>query len=256
MNSTMTFDEYRSHDALGLAELSCQGTVSAAEVMAAAVQRLEAVNPTINAVTYLHAAALSVGAISAPTHGPFAGVPYLIKDLHAPVQGMPLTHGSRLFAGQVHDVDSETVARLRRAGFVLIGRSNAPEFGMNVSTEPRAFGATRNPWNLAHSAGGSSGGAAAAGGRRHRSCRPRHRQWRLDPHPGVLHRPGRTQADTGPAGVWPAAGRRRPWHQPRTCADAVGTRLCGHPGRHRRAGHRGALLHTTPGCAVPGHHRA
>ena len=162
MNSTMTFDEYRSHDALGLAELIRQGTVSAAEVMAAAVQRLEAVNPTINAVTYLHAAALSVGATSAPTHGPFAGVPYLIKDLHAPVQGMPLTHGSRLFAGQVHDVDSETVARLRRAGFVLIGRSNAPEFGMNVSTEPRAFGATRNPWNLAHSAGGSSGGAAAA----------------------------------------------------------------------------------------------
>ncbi len=158
----MTFDEYRSHDALGLAELIRCGSVSTAEVMAATLQRLDEVNPRVNAVTYLHHAALDAGMSTTPSPGPFAGVPYLIKDLHAPVRDMPLTHGSRLFAGQIHDFDSETVARLRRAGFVLIGRSNAPEFGMNISTEPRAFGATRNPWNLAHSAGGSSGGAAAA----------------------------------------------------------------------------------------------
>lgn len=90
------------------------------------------------------------------------GVPYLIKDLHAPVAGMPLRHGSRLFIDHRPGFDSETVARLRRAGLVLLGRSASPEFGMNVTTEPALSGATRNPWSLAHSAGGSSGGAAAA----------------------------------------------------------------------------------------------
>ncbi len=158
----MTFDEYRCFDAIGLAELVRQREVSRAEVMAAALARLQAVNPIVNAVSYLHQSALDPAAAIIGADGPFAGVPYLIKDLHAPVKGMPLTHGSRLFAGQVHDFDSETVARLRRAGFCIIGRSNAPEFGMNVSTEPALHGATRNPWNLAHSAGGSSGGAGAA----------------------------------------------------------------------------------------------
>lgn len=158
----MNFDEYRSHDALGLAALIRKREVSRAEVMQAALARLEAVNPTINAVTYLHPPALASDTPQPGADGPFAGVPYCIKDLHAPVQGMPLAHGSRLFAGQVFDFDAETVARLRRAGFVIIGRTNTPEFGMNVTTEPALHGPTRNPWNLAHSAGGSSGGAGAA----------------------------------------------------------------------------------------------
>ena len=159
---SMTFDDYRSFDALGLAQLIRKREVSRQEVMDAALARLEAVNPTINAVTYLHAPALAADAPPVGEDGPFAGIPYFIKDLHAPVKGMPLTHGSRLFAGQVFDFDSETVARLRRAGFVLMGRTNSPEFGMNVSTEPVVAGPTRNPWNLAHIAGGSSGGAGAA----------------------------------------------------------------------------------------------
>lgn len=158
----MTFDEYRSFDALGLAALIRQREVSRQEVLAACVTRLEAVNPTINAVTYLHAPALDAGAHEMGQGGPFAGVPYFIKDLHAPVNGFPLTHGSRLFAGQAFDFDSETVARLRRAGFTILGRTNTPEFGMNVSTEPDMAGPTRNPWSLAHIAGGSSGGAGAA----------------------------------------------------------------------------------------------
>jgi len=156
----MTFDEYRSYDAIGLADLMRKREISRAEVMAAALARLQTVNPIVNAVTYLHQSAIEP---DAPVHdGPFAGVPYLIKDLHAPVKGMPLTHGSRLFAGQVHDFDAETVARLRRAGFVIIGRTNSPELGMNVTTEPALHGPTRNPWNIAHIAGGSSGGAGAA----------------------------------------------------------------------------------------------
>ncbi|MCB2006769.1 MAG: amidase [Rhodoferax sp.] len=158
----MNFDEYRSFDALGLAGLIRKREVSRAEVMQAALSRLQAVNPTINAVPYLHQPALAPDAPVIGADGPFAGVPYCIKDLHAPVRDMPLTHGSRLFAGQVFDFDAETVARLRRAGFVIIGRTNSPEFGMNVTTEPALHGPTRNPWNLAHGAGGSSGGAGAA----------------------------------------------------------------------------------------------
>lgn len=89
-------------------------------------------------------------------------MPYLIKDLFAPVRALPLTHGSRLFAGNVMDFDAETVARLRRAGFVILGRTNSPEFGLSATTEPQSWGPTRNPWNGDHSPGGSSGGAAAA----------------------------------------------------------------------------------------------
>lgn len=158
----MQFDEYRRHDALGLARLIRQGEVSRQEVLDAALQRLAAVNPMVNAVTYLHAAAVDPGGPRLDGDGPFAGVPYFMKDLHAPVQGMPLTNGCRLFDGQVFDFDAETVTRLRRAGFRILGRTNSPEFGMNVSTEPLWKGATCNPWNLAYSAGGSSGGAGAA----------------------------------------------------------------------------------------------
>lgn len=158
----MRFDEYRRHDALGLAGLIRQGEVSRQEVLAAALDRLAAINPVVNAVTYLHPPAIEASAPRLDGDGPFAGVPYFIKDLHAPVQGMPLTHGCRLFEGQVFDFDAETVARLRAAGFRILGRTNSPEFGMNVSTEPLWRGATRNPWSLAHSAGGSSGGAGAA----------------------------------------------------------------------------------------------
>lgn len=158
----MTFDEYRSHDALGLAALIRSGQVSRREVLDAMRQRLDAVNPQVNAVTVLHEPALDERAPVQGADGPFAGVPYFIKDLHAPVKDIALTHGSRFFQGQVFDFDAEVVARLRRAGFRILGRTNAPEFGMNVSTEPVMTGPTRNPWNLAHSAGGSSGGAGAA----------------------------------------------------------------------------------------------
>ncbi len=157
---TLAFNDYRNFDALGLAEAIRKGDVSREEVTAAALARIADVNPQVNAVTYQHEAAASEA--STDIRAPFAGVPYLIKDLHAPVAGMPLTHGSRLFAGDVQDFDSETVARLRRAGFVILGRTASPEFGMSASTEPVLTGPTRNPWNLDHIAGGSSGGAGAA----------------------------------------------------------------------------------------------
>src|SRR5437867_8134160 len=94
--------------------------------------------------------------------GPFKGVPYLLKDLGALYTGVVTSYGSGLFASNVPDHDSEIVARMKRAGLVIVGKSNTPEMGIAPSTEPRLFGPTRNPWNLEFTAGGSSGGAAAA----------------------------------------------------------------------------------------------
>ncbi|MET4578440.1 amidase [Ottowia thiooxydans] len=158
---SLSFNEYRAFDALGLAEAIRNGKLKQSEVLEAALGRLSAVNPQVNAVTYLDEAAVAE-ARSAPASGPLGGVPYFIKDLHAPVKGMPLAHGSRLFAGQSFDFDSETVARLRRAGLRILGRTASSELGMSPSTETALAGATRNPWNLSRIAGGSSGGAAAA----------------------------------------------------------------------------------------------
>lgn len=157
----LRFDEYRALDAVGLAQALRRGELQPRDVLEAVLDRLHAVNPKVNAVTYLDDAAIEA-ASRAPVAGPLGGVPYFIKDLHAPVKGMPLTHGSRLFADQRLDFDSETVTRLRRAGLQILGRTASPELGMSPSTEPALTGPTRNPWNLERTAGGSSGGAAAA----------------------------------------------------------------------------------------------
>lgn len=157
---SIRFEDYRSFDALGLAEAIRRGDLSRREVLDAALTRVAAVNPQVQAVTCLHGAAAEPALHD--DDAPFAGVPYFIKDLHAPVAGMPLTHGSRLFAGNMQNFDSETVQRLRRAGFVILGRIASSEFGMNAAIEPSHGQPTRNPWNLDHTAGGSSGGAGAA----------------------------------------------------------------------------------------------
>ena len=94
--------------------------------------------------------------------GPFAGVPFLVKDLGVEVAGLPATRGSRLFADAIAAHDSPLVARYRQAGLVVLGTTNTPEFGKNASTEPLLHGPTRNPWRTTHSPGGSSGGSAAA----------------------------------------------------------------------------------------------
>ena len=148
--------DYDRFDALGLAELIRRGDVKTSEVVDEALARIEARNGDVNAVVRLIEPDVDV------PDGPFAGVPFLIKDLYAHVKGVPTTNGSAFFADYVSDHDVELVARYRRAGLVLIGKTNTPELGANASTEPRLFGPTRNPWNLSYSAGGSSGGAAAA----------------------------------------------------------------------------------------------
>lgn len=159
---TLTPEEYEAQDATGLADLVRSGQIGAAELFETFLARVEALNPALNAVIepIFDAARAAIG--RGLPEGPFTGVPYLIKNLHAPAAGTVLSSGSRFAAGTVCDFDSETVARLRRAGFVIAGRTNSPEFGMNASTEPAFYGPTHNPWKQGHSAGGSSGGAAAA----------------------------------------------------------------------------------------------
>jgi amidase len=158
----MRFEEYRRHDATGLASLIAKREVSAKEVLEAAIARAEQVNPAINAVVHKqYERARSAVAAGLPG-GPLRGVPYLIKDLGFLEKGEPATLGSSLFKDFVADHDSVYVQRCKKAGLVFMGRSSSPEFGLSPNTEPRLYGSCRNPWNLEHSAGGSSGGAAAA----------------------------------------------------------------------------------------------
>ncbi|MEO8039703.1 MAG: amidase [Betaproteobacteria bacterium] len=154
--------DYAASDAVALADLVRRGDVTAAELLEAAVTRADAVQPRINAITQDHRDwARSIVAAGVPD-GPLRGVPFLMKDLYATIAGTLTGNGSAFFRDNVADHDTEMVARYRRAGLVLFGKTNTPEFGLTVTTEPRAFGPARNPWNLAHSPGGSSGGSAAA----------------------------------------------------------------------------------------------
>jgi amidase len=157
------FREYGRYDALGLADLVRRGEVSAGEVLEEAIARIERLNPRLNAVVlsmYQQARATARGSTS--KEAPFGGVPFLIKDLVQGVQGVPTTGGSRAYAGRVRDHDTELVRRYRRAGLILAGKTNTPEFGIVPVTEPELFGATHNPWSHGHTPGGSSGGSAAA----------------------------------------------------------------------------------------------
>lgn len=149
-------------DATAQAELVRKREVSPAELVEAAIRRVERLNPELNAVvTPLFERALEEAKGELP-EGPFTGVPFLLKDLLAAYKGVRMTFGSAYFQGYIPDFDSELVARLKRAGLVIIGKTNTPEFGILPTTEPRLFGPTRNPWSAERSTGGSSGGSAAA----------------------------------------------------------------------------------------------
>jgi len=154
--------DYQAQDATGLAALIAGKQVSAAEVLDAAVARMEQVNPTLNAVILdLTDQAKALLARGTPT-GPLGGVPWLIKDIGALVAGTPTTSGSRLLKDAVAPADSAIVTAYREAGLVIFGKTNTPEFGLEPVTEPEYFGPTLNPWSLDHTPGGSSGGAASA----------------------------------------------------------------------------------------------
>jgi len=151
-----------THDALGLADLVRRREVSALELLDASIERVEALNPRFNfmAQTYYD---LGRSAIAAGLpQGAFTGVPWLVKDLNTTIAGQITTNGSRLFKDAVATETSEVVLRAQRAGFVVFGQTTSPEFGLSGTTESVLKGATRNPWNPAHTSGGSSGGSAVA----------------------------------------------------------------------------------------------
>jgi amidase len=156
------FPDYPKHDGLGLADLVRRKKVSAAELVEEAIARIEKHNPAINAVvTKLYAEARAAAKGPLPD-GPFAGVPFLVKDLLATVAGVPTSSGNLLLKNIPALVDSELVKRWKKAGVVILGKTNTPEFGLTPYTEPVAFGAARNPWDTTRTPGGSSGGSAAS----------------------------------------------------------------------------------------------
>ncbi|MEP7210701.1 MAG: amidase [Alphaproteobacteria bacterium] len=155
-------DDYSTYDGVGLAQLVAKGDVSPAELTEAAIARIERHNPKLNAVVFKGYDDARRQAASALPDGPFKGVPFLIKDLGMPVAGWPRSSGSKYTRGFVDTADGGLTARYRKAGVVLLGKSNTPEYGITGTTESAALGPCRNPWNTNHISGGSSGGSASA----------------------------------------------------------------------------------------------
>ncbi len=153
------FDKY---DAIGMAELVRCGEVCPEELVETAIERIERVNPILNCVcikTYELAKKIAKGPLP---EGPFTGVPILMKNLGTFYVGVPTTASCRFLLDFIPDKDSTVVERWKKAGFILIGKTNTPEFGSSISTEPTLYGPTRNPWNTEFVSGGSSGGAASS----------------------------------------------------------------------------------------------
>jgi amidase len=151
-------------DALGQAEAVASGEASPRELVEAAIARAERVNPVLNAVIHeFYEEARSV-AEAGPPDGPFRAVPFLFKDLGACLAGQPLYTGSRVLKALDFraPLDTTLALRFRQAGFVTLGKTNTPEFGILPTTEPETYGPTRNPWDTSRSPGGSSGGSGAA----------------------------------------------------------------------------------------------
>lgn len=158
----MAFKEYSSYDGLGLGELVRKGEVTASELLEEAIARVERHNGKINSVVYKFYDQARAAARRKPGQGPFEGVPFLLKDILGECQGVPTRFASRYFPAIPSAVDSELVARYKRAGLIPFAKTNAPEFGLPPITEPQLYGPARNPWNTDHTPGGSSGGSAAA----------------------------------------------------------------------------------------------
>ncbi len=168
----MDLAEYIRYDGLGLAELVRNRNVSAGELLEVAIRAVDVVNSDINAVIepmYDQArdaaeritARIRQGSMPA-ADAPFAGVPFLLKDLQAAYAGVPLRMGCRGLHDFIPQRHSELVQRFLGSGLVVLGKTNTPEFGLTFITEPLSFGPTRNPWDPQRNSGGSSGGSAAA----------------------------------------------------------------------------------------------
>lgn len=153
---------YTESDGVALGELVGNGQVTPAELVEAAITVIERLNPRLNAVIHKLYDMGREAAQRVDGSAPFAGVPYLLKELGTAWQGAPLTNSSVYLKDMIAPEDAEVVRRIKKAGFLLVGKSNAPENGWCISTEPKLYGATSNPWREGVTAGGSSGGSSAA----------------------------------------------------------------------------------------------
>ncbi len=158
----MNLAEYSSCDGCALADLVRKREVSPKELAHLFAEAVEKVNPRINAVIEVYFDRIEQLDDHAISAGPFAGVPFLMKDIGAGESGRHQESGSRLMKGHVADTDSFLTTLFKKAGLTLLGRTTTPEFALGISTESVLTGATRNPWNLEIMAGGSSGGSAAS----------------------------------------------------------------------------------------------
>jgi amidase len=157
----MTFKDYGSYDGVGLADLVRNREVSPKELLDEAILRTLKVDPQLNAVVVKHFDYAERQIDRGLPEGPFTGVPFLLKDLDL-LEGTRTTFGANVYKDNIADHTGTLAQRFLATGLAIFGKSASPEFGLMPTTEPRLFGPTRNPWNLAHSSGGSSGGAAAA----------------------------------------------------------------------------------------------
>ncbi len=157
-------DDLARMDATAQAELVSSGEASPAELVDAAIERIERVNPEVNAVIHEFFDEAREAAAGDVPDGPFKGVPFLLKDLGATFAGQPMHMGSRLLkeADFRSPLDTFLAQRFREAGLITVGKTNTPEFGIVATTESAAYGPARNPWDTERSTGGSSGGSAAA----------------------------------------------------------------------------------------------
>lgn len=163
MNSTSNAGiDYEKYDGLGLAELMRKKQISPLELLNAVRQRLEAVNPKLNAFASLFFDKAEATIKQGVPAGPFQGVPFALKDLGMNLTGTVTSYGSRVWKNNLATADSTLVARYKAAGLVIFGKTTSPELGLTTTTESAAYGKTHNPWNLERTSGGSSGGAAAA----------------------------------------------------------------------------------------------
>ena len=154
--------EYQGLDATDLADLVARKEVTPATLLSLARARRDQVNPMLNAVVADLDEPADARAADPELAGPFAGVPFLIKDLGQEYAGYPTSNGSRALADDVATEHALVTQRFLDAGLVIFGKTNTPEFGAKGVTEPELWGAAHNPWNLGHTPGGSSGGSGAA----------------------------------------------------------------------------------------------
>jgi amidase len=158
----MTNDDLTWLDATAQAALVRERKVSAVELVDAAIDRMERINPVLNAVIHEWFDRARKKAADSEGSGPFGGVPFLLKDFAAELEGTPFNEGTDLSGNYVSPESQELTRRFQGAGFVICGKTNTPEFGILPTTEPRRFGPTANPWDITRTTGGSSGGSAAA----------------------------------------------------------------------------------------------